>query len=199
MRSKISLRTASPVTPSSVPSPPPSWPVRMGCCMEGTSGASAGVSPGDWTRPSSPPAISDEASEARTATGRTHVPLQMDRSARSVGRGERISRACRTLLPVSAAMAVMAAPASASVTCHPRFAGTGAGGLAVVDVRAAGTTCRVARRVAIASNGHRARVAGHTWSCRITRRSTGSDPGYYPYTDVTCRRGDRAVKFHWSS
>lgn len=61
MRSKTSFISA---VPSYERSPlPPSWPVRIGCCMEGTSGAAATMSPGRWTRPLEPVTINPKTSK----------------------------------------------------------------------------------------------------------------------------------------
>lgn len=107
-------------------------------------------------------------------------------------------------LPLAATLALLlaAGPAHAA-TCgteQPKSGGQ------VFRIKASGTTCRVARFVAgewfakQSKDGSASRVTDQQdrrWSCRIVRRATGTDPGYYPYTDVQCARGSRpaVVKF----
>lgn len=98
------------------------------------------------------------------------------------------------MLPGSA----IAAPAMTK--CKPRLAGTGFSGLGVIDVRAAGVGCAMAKRVARASDGSKAVVDGVRWSCRITKPATGTDGSGNPYSHVSCRRGTSAlVRFKWAS
>jgi hypothetical protein len=106
---------------------------------------------------------------------------------------------------VAAALAAATFPGAAQAApamtkCKPRLAGTGFSGLGVIDVRAAGVGCGMAKRVARASDGTQAVVAGVRWSCRITKEATGTDPGSNPYSHVSCRRGTKAlVRFKWAS
>jgi hypothetical protein len=99
-------------------------------------------------------------------------------------------------LATTLALLLGASPAQAA-TCGTEQAKSGG---RVFRIKASGTTCRVARFVAgewfaeQSRSGSAPRVIDQqdrSWSCRIVRRATGTDPGYYPYTDVRCARGSR--------
>jgi hypothetical protein len=75
---------------------------------------------------------------------------------------------------------------------------------AVFAIEATRARCPVARTVAggwynVQAHGDSARWIydrkGRRWFCRITRRATGTDPGYNPYTHVRCGRKLSIVRF----
>jgi len=86
-------------------------------------------------------------------------------------------------------------------------------GLAIIKVKATGTSCKTAKHVAVAFDKalmgtahaeHRdsATVSdqqGHPWRCRITERATGTDPGSIPYTSVACKRDAARIRFKFAS
>ena len=85
---------------------------------------------------------------------------------------------------------------------------TARSGGSVTNVRTANTTCIVGRDVAgrwysAQARGDRAtRVRDRlerAWSCRITQRATGTDPGLVARTKVRCTRGKGVVSFELRS
>jgi hypothetical protein len=71
-----------------------------------------------------------------------------------------------------------------------------------------GVGCRTAKALAGAwfdatSHGKPGRVIadqhGKRWTCRVTERATGTDPGLNPYTSVRCTRHRAVVRFQQRS
>jgi hypothetical protein len=99
---------------------------------------------------------------------------------------------------------MLGASSAQAATCGTEQAKSGG---QVFRIKSSGTTCRVARFVAgkwfakQSQRGSAPRVTDQqdrSWSCRIVRRATGTDPGYYPYTDVRCGRGSRPTVVRFS-
>lgn len=105
-------------------------------------------------------------------------------------------------LPIVAVLAALAllAPATASATrCSSTTAKSS--GLGVVKIVAARTTCKVARGVGrrYAAKTRTKDHLGRTWRCRVTRRATGTDPGFAARTKVRCTRSRSVVRFELQS
>jgi streptogramin lyase len=75
---------------------------------------------------------------------------------------------------------------------------------AVFMIRATAVSCTTAKRVAggyyhVQSGGRSGRTIvdpqGRRWTCRVTKRATGTDPGYEPYTSVRCSRVHSELRF----
>lgn len=74
-----------------------------------------------------------------------------------------------------------------------------ANGTRAVEVRAAGTSCRVARSVVAGwgrdGDGRTRDVRGRAWRCRTVQAATGTEPGSVARTKVRCARGRSVVRF----
>ena len=75
---------------------------------------------------------------------------------------------------------------------------------AVFAITGAGVPCKSAKDVAgrwydAQAEGDSGKkildAKGRLWRCRITRRATGTDPGFNPYTSVRCARSSAVVRF----
>jgi hypothetical protein len=97
------------------------------------------------------------------------------------------------------------APAQARVSCGTETARSSG---QIFRVVGGGVGCRTAKAVAGAwfdatSNDKSGRVVADqlrkNWTCRVTERATGTDPGYNPYTSVRCTRHRAVVRFQQRS
>jgi hypothetical protein len=75
---------------------------------------------------------------------------------------------------------------------------------AVFMIRATAVSCATAKHVAGSyyheqSRGRSGRTIldprGRRWTCKVTKRATGTDPGFEPYTSVRCSRLHGTVRF----
>jgi hypothetical protein len=107
-------------------------------------------------------------------------------------------------LVAAAAVVMLTADGARAASCGTERSQSG---LEIFRIKPSGTTCRVARSVAGAwdskqSQGKSASrvtdVQDRHWSCKIVRAATGTDPGFYPYTDVRCARGGRPMVVRFS-
>ena len=95
----------------------------------------------------------------------------------------------------------MPTPAQARVSCGTEKAISSG---QIFRVVAGGVGCTTAKAVAGAwfeamSNGKSGRAVidqrHERWTCRVTQRATGTDPGYIPFTSVRCTRHRAVVRF----
>jgi hypothetical protein len=95
----------------------------------------------------------------------------------------------------------MPSPAEARVPCGTEQAVSSG---QIFRVVASGVGCTTAKAVAggwfgATSHGTSGRAVldqrHKRWTCRVTQRATGSDPGYIPFTSVRCARHLAVVRF----
>jgi len=96
-------------------------------------------------------------------------------------------------------------PAQARTSCGTEMAKSSG---QIFGVIAGGVTCTTAKAVA---GGWFARTSrnrpgrtvadqrGRPWTCRVTARATGTDPGFEPFTHVRCTRHRAVVRFRQRS
>jgi hypothetical protein len=103
------------------------------------------------------------------------------------------------------ALVCAAAPAQARVSCGTETARSSG---QIFRVVGGGVDCRTAKAVAgawfdVTSHGKSGRVITDQrrrhWTCRVTERATGTDPGYIPFTSVRCTRHRAVVRFQQRS
>jgi hypothetical protein len=114
----------------------------------------------------------------------------------------RITVAAAAILSVFTIACASSAEAR-STACPGRYTGPRSG-LGIFAIRADHVRCRVAKQVAVGWDnvGGKRRVydaRGRRWTCRITLRATGTDPGYNPFTHVRCDRLRSVVRFKLAS
>ena len=99
------------------------------------------------------------------------------------------------LITLTTLALALAFPAGASAaTCGSLTASNGLR----VSVVASNVGCMEARRVASTWSRTWARKV-RSYSCRVTREATGTDPGFEPYTYARCQRGRRVIKMKLAS
>lgn len=112
----------------------------------------------------------------------------------------------KLIVPLAAVLvsAIAATPAAAA-SCTKPYLITGSG-LGIVEIRASGTGCTVARQVAKRATSRtdgrvreRVTVSGTTWRCRVTQQATGTDPGSVARTKIRCTAGKRVVRLQLAS
>lgn len=112
---------------------------------------------------------------------------------------------CLVLL-IGCLMAIcMSTPAQARVSCGTETASSSG---QIFRIVAGGVGCTTAKAVAggwydATSHGRSARAVVDQrrgrWTCRITARATGTDPGLNPFTSVRCTRHSAVVRFQQRS
>lgn len=114
-----------------------------------------------------------------------------------------MTRRTRLLVLLGALAApAFAVPGSASAAACGR-AGSAGNGLGITNVRVANTTCSVGRDVAHrygqAFARHVTDKQGRSWTCKVTQKATGTDPGYIARTKVRCTRSRAVVRLELQS
>jgi hypothetical protein len=120
-------------------------------------------------------------------------------------RHKRPVRRCFALVVGCLTLICAAAPAQARVSCGTETARSSG---QIFRIVGGGVNCQTAKAVAgawfdVTSNGKSGRVIADQrrkrWTCRVTARATGTDPGFNPYTSVRCTRHRAVVRFQQRS
>jgi|tagenome__1003787_1003787.scaffolds.fasta_scaffold20075504_2 hypothetical protein len=129
---------------------------------------------------------------ARFSGGTAHAMTQ---------RTIRLPRLLAVALAAGLTMLVSLADADARVSCGTETALSSG---QIFRIVAGGVGCTTAKAVAggwfnVQSQGKSGRTVfdqrQKRWSCRVTERATGTDPGFIPFTSVRCTRGSAVVRF----
>jgi hypothetical protein len=114
-------------------------------------------------------------------------------------------RRCVALVAGCLTLVWVAAPAQARVSCGTETARSSG---QIFRIVAGGVDCQRAKAVAgawfdVTSKGKSGRVITDQhrkrWTCRVTERATGTDPGFNPYTSIRCTRHGAVVRFQQRS